>query len=182
MSLLIRLPVIVLALVFGVTGSQVPEFVQQYKQRLGGAVDELSAFVRQFDADAQASGLTREAALEEYAGSDSVFLGRRGESVVDLIQRYERLATHKLVIENAGPVTRAVSFFEGMDKEIATRTLDDYEPAVPVTMEGGIFAGAGILAALIGFLGLRGGARATGRMARRMAGRSPDGGAKALRG
>ena len=39
--------------------SQFPEFSQQYVQRLGGAVDELSRFVAEFDADAAAVGMTR---------------------------------------------------------------------------------------------------------------------------
>ncbi|MEC7965452.1 MAG: DUF2937 family protein, partial [Pseudomonadota bacterium] len=50
-----------LTLIAGLSGAavtaQFPEFSQQYAQRLGGAVDELTAVVADFDASAQASGL-----------------------------------------------------------------------------------------------------------------------------
>ena len=43
------------------TASQLPEFTQQYRQRLGGAVDELLRVVADFDADAARNPLTGEA-------------------------------------------------------------------------------------------------------------------------
>lgn len=47
--------------------SQFPEFSQQYKQRLSGAVDELAWVVERFDADAAALGMSRDAALTDGA-------------------------------------------------------------------------------------------------------------------
>ena len=45
------------ALLGGVTTSQLPEFAQQYRQRLGGAIDALTQVVEEFRADAAAHGL-----------------------------------------------------------------------------------------------------------------------------
>ena len=53
-------------LALGLALSQFPEYAQQYTQRLGGAVDELRAVTRQFDAAATAAGLSREQALARY--------------------------------------------------------------------------------------------------------------------
>ena len=53
-------------LVAAVTTSQLPEFAQQYRQRLGGAVDELRTIVQRFDADAQAAGMDRTQALDHH--------------------------------------------------------------------------------------------------------------------
>ncbi len=163
MQLLFRLPIILFALVFGATGSQFPEYVQQYTQRLGGAVDELRNFVEQFDRDATSAGLTRDEALKEYEKPDSVFLDKRGESVVQTIRRYERLFAQKLVIDKSGPVGRVVAFLEKVDSDIAHKTFDDFEPAVPLTMEGGLFAAGGFFTALLVWLGLRGTGRAVVR-------------------
>ena len=44
------------ALVLGFLLSQAPEFAQQYRQRLGGAVDELARIITQFDEDSARSG------------------------------------------------------------------------------------------------------------------------------
>ena len=41
-----------IGLLFALLGMQGPEFTQQYRQRLGGALDELKRAVSVFDADA----------------------------------------------------------------------------------------------------------------------------------
>ena len=51
------------AFVFGFASTQAPEFWQQYQQRLGGAIDELSAIVGQFDAEAGAQHLNEAQAV-----------------------------------------------------------------------------------------------------------------------
>ena len=58
MRLLGRLIVIVAAALGGVGASQLPEFAQQYRQRLGGALEELTRIVAEFDASAARSQLT----------------------------------------------------------------------------------------------------------------------------
>jgi len=79
MALLLRLPVLVMALLAGVLFSQAPEFSQQYRQRIGGAVDELRMVVDAFEAQAAASGLDRQGALSLYAASTQPFLRGQGE-------------------------------------------------------------------------------------------------------
>jgi hypothetical protein len=43
--------------------SQAPEFAEQYRQRLGGAIDELTAIVSHFEEDSLRSGYDRRMAL-----------------------------------------------------------------------------------------------------------------------
>ena len=100
----------VITLVGGVAGaasfSQFPEFSQQYIQRMGGAVDELSRFVAEFDADAAELGLSREAALVDLAAGGD--MGRaRAETVAGTITRQARLEADLRALEGAGPFTRA---------------------------------------------------------------------------
>src|SRR5688572_1167100 len=73
-----RLIVVIAAAFGGLVASQFPEFAQQYRQRLGGAVDELLRVVADFDADASRNQLTREAALQTYGRSGEPFLQDRG--------------------------------------------------------------------------------------------------------
>ncbi len=160
MRAMLRIPVILVALLFGATGSQLPEFVQQYSQRLGGAVDELTGFVAQFDEDARAAGLSRNAALKEYTARNSEFLGRRGDTVAETIQRYERLKTQKADLDGASPVGRVVKFIINPQSDIAGRAWEDFKPAMPLTFEGGVFALLGVLLSLIAMKGGRRGARA----------------------
>ena len=139
----------VITLAGGVAGaasfSQFPEFSQQYIQRMGGAVDELTRFVAEFDADAAELGLSREAALVDLAAGGD--MGRaRAETVVGTITRHARLEADLRALEGAGPFTRAYEMRRFSDSEIAARAWEAYKPAVPLTFEGGVFAGAGFLA------------------------------------
>jgi hypothetical protein len=129
--------------------SQFPEYAQQYAQRLGGAVDELRVVTGDFDRAAAAGGLTRTAALERYNASNDSFLAGRGTSMTATFQRYEQLSTTLRQIEGAGPVERFQSIPAYFDTDIGRRTLEAYKPAVPVTPEGFLYAGAGFL---VGFL------------------------------
>ena len=56
--MLARRLALAIALVAAFVGSQGPEFAQQYRQRLGGALDEVRRSVVQFDAEAVSQGLT----------------------------------------------------------------------------------------------------------------------------
>ncbi|WP_316358105.1 DUF2937 family protein [Devosia sp.] len=133
--------------------SQFPEYAQQYTQRLGGAVDELRVITEDFDRAAVAGGLDRTAALERYNASNDGFLAGRGMSMTATFQRYDQLSTTLARIEDAGPIERFQSLPAYLDSDIGQRTLENYQPAVPVTMEGILYAGGGFI---LGYLVLSG--------------------------
>ncbi|WP_240231744.1 DUF2937 family protein [Devosia lacusdianchii] len=140
--------------------SQFPEYAQQYTQRLGGAVDELRVITEDFDRAAVAGGLDRVTALQRYNASNDDFLAGRGTSMTATFQRYEQLSTTLARIEGAGPAERFQSLPAYLDTDIGQRTLENYRPAIPVTMEGILYAGGGfilgylILSALWRFLAM----------------------------
>ena len=132
--------------------SQFPEFSQQYTQRLGGAVDALAEVVADFDASAQAAGLTRDQALAEMTGT--TFLDRRRQDMSGTFARHARLSTALAQLEGQGPFMRAYHLPRLADREIAEAAFEVFEPALPLNLAGLIFGGAGFLvgAALIGAL------------------------------
>ncbi|MEI9915615.1 MAG: DUF2937 family protein [Methylovirgula sp.] len=68
------------AFVFGFASTQAPEFWQQYQQRLGGAIDELTTIVSQFDSEAAAQHLSESRAVDRLeANSDPLAQGRGAE-------------------------------------------------------------------------------------------------------
>jgi len=136
-------------LVLAASLSQFPEYAQQYTQRLGGAVDELRVITEDFDRAAEAGGLDRTSALARYNAADDDFLAGRGTSMTATFQRYDMLRSTLTQIEGAGPVERFQSLPAYLDTDIGQRTLENYRPAVPVTMEGIFYAGAGFI---IGYL------------------------------
>jgi len=133
--------------------SQFPEYAQQYTQRLGGAVDELRVITEDFDRAARASGLDRQDALARYNASSDAFLAGRGDSMALTFVRYEQLSDTLARIQGAGPVERLQTLPAYLDTDIGRRTLENYRPAMPVTMEGALYAGAGFI---LGYLFLSG--------------------------
>jgi hypothetical protein len=133
--------------------SQFPEYAQQYTQRLGGAVDELRVITEDFDRAAAEGGLDRATALGRYEASNDDFLAGRGTSMTATFQRYDQLSTTLARIQNADAIERLQSLPAYLDTDIGRRTLESYKPAVPVTMEGILYAGAGFI---LGYLVLSG--------------------------
>lgn len=143
-----------LALAGGLGGaaalSQFPEFSQQYVQRLGGAVDELTRVAADFDASAASVGLSREAALAQMQGTD--FVARRRADMERSFARLERLEADLAALRGHGPFMRAYRSASLSDRDIAARTWGDFAPAVPLNRAGAIFAALGFVA---GWGGLR---------------------------
>lgn len=145
-------------LVVGAGLSQFPEYAQQYTQRLGGAVDELRIITEEFETAAAEAGLKRDEAIERYSKTGDGFIAARGESMARTFKRYEELSATLAEVRGATGWERFTKLPEYLDSEIGARALSDYKPAVPVTLEGFAYAGAGFvvgyaaMSALIGFL------------------------------
>lgn len=132
------------ALVAGaVIAGQFPEFAQQYRQRLGGAVDELKAVVDDFDADAARSGFGRQEAIAALKESSESLPRDRGNSMERTIIRFERLNSQQAALEAAQPLMRPVHVLRYPDGGVLEGAWSDFEPAVPVTPAGGIWAAIG---------------------------------------
>jgi hypothetical protein len=138
----------------GIGLSQFPEYAQQYVQRLGGAVDELRIITEEFDSEAKAGGLTRQDALAHFTNSSDSFLEGRGASMERTFTRYDDLSTILAKVQNANPVERLQLLPAFVDSEIGARTLENFKPAVPVTTEGFLWGGAGLIFGYVLFAAL----------------------------
>ena len=145
MSALGRAGVIVAAAAGGLVSAQLPEFAQQYRQRLGGALDEMRQVVADFDADAQRARLSRPEALATYGESPEPFLRDRGLSMAEVLSRYDWLVEQEQRLESAPPLMRPVVVLSGPDRRVVAGAWQDFEPALPITPAGFIWAAFGFL-------------------------------------
>ncbi len=103
---------------FGFAAWQFLEFVQQYRQRLGGHLDEAKLTVgRAVDVAGAPSQLGRAAALQG----------------------------HDTALANAGPFELPFVFLRELDLGIARETLRIFQPAIPVDGKSLIYAGIGLV-------------------------------------
>lgn len=130
----------------GITAlSQMPEFAQQYAQRLGGAISELRAVVSDFDRDAANSQLTREDALDQLLGSPTKFARDRGASMNRTITRYYLLARQKAEMERADPFIKPLFMLQTPDANLLEGTWQDFRPGLQITSTGAVYGGIGAL-------------------------------------
>jgi hypothetical protein len=143
--MLIRTVSIAVAGLAAIVGAQLPEIMQQYHQRLGGAVDELAAIVDRFDSDATANSLSREDALTSLRSSANDLVRRRG---IDMELNISRLSLLKQQREEmrGDYLSRAIYFLVHADGKVLEETLKDYRPAVPTTSEGAFSGVIGFVA------------------------------------
>jgi hypothetical protein len=137
-----------IALPAGLIGSQGPEFAQQYRQRLGGALEELNRIVSEFDAEVRRQNLTPAEALKRLEDNSDPLARERGEDMGKAVARAERLNEQIQAMNSAGPLMRLYVVATGFDPEIGRSALDNYEPAEPLSL-GALTAGG--LAALCGW-------------------------------
>ena len=142
-----RLLVVLAAAFGGLTASQLPEFAQQYRQRLGGALQELNRIVAEFDEAAAQNQLTRDEAVRTYTTSNDGFLREQGASVATTLSRQQRLAAQRARLESAPPIMRPVVILSQPDDALMRGAWEDYEPAVPTTPAGLVWAAIGFFLA-----------------------------------
>ncbi len=133
--MLTRRLALAIGLLFGLIGTQWPEFSQQYRQRLGGALDELSRVVAAFDAEASSRSLTPAEGVARLKDNSDPLARERGADIEYDIVRQSRLERQIAAMRDAGPLERLVVMAGDLDTATAGRTLRDFEPAVPVTAE-----------------------------------------------
>ncbi len=136
-----------LCLIGGLTGaaslSQLPEFSQQYIQRLGGQVDELTRLAKDFDDTALADGLGREEMLQAMAAAPLVenqeVMWRR------TFARHARLSENLMILRDATPMARLMLPHRMADAATLNAVWNDFTPAVPLSGAGAASAGTGFL-------------------------------------
>jgi hypothetical protein len=140
-----RILALAIGLLCALAASQLPEFAQQYRQRLGGAIEELGRVVGRFDDSAQASGLSRDQAIARLGEQPDPLVRREGEAMSGAAERLVQLRRQRDDLAGAGSFERLLVFVRQVDPGLARATYLDFEPAVPATTEG-------VIAGAIGFI------------------------------
>ena len=140
-GLLDRLLCVIGAVIF----SQVPEFMQQYLQRLGGHLDEARRQLQQFQQAAEQSGLTLDHFITQTATNADTAVAKLGGVMANAVTRVGTLQSAQTALENATLWSRPFVFLRNIDASIAHATWSIFKPAVPTTAEGLVYALGGML-------------------------------------
>ena len=133
--MLLRRLALAIGLLFGLIGTQGPEFAQQYRQRLAGAIDELTRIVNLFDVEATSHALAPDQAITRLKTNADPLARERGADIESDINRLARLKAALQSFQDTGSWRRILILARDFDAATAARTWKDFEPAVPTTWE-----------------------------------------------
>jgi hypothetical protein len=134
----------VLCVLGTVAFSQIPEFMQQYLQRLGGHLDEARRQLAQFRHAAEQSGLSLDHLITQTGANPDPAVAKLSGVMTDAVARVEELQAAQSAIQNATLWDRPFVFLRNVDSEIARATWEIFKPAIPTTAEGLVYAAAGM--------------------------------------
>ncbi len=143
--MILRRIALLVGLLCAALATQAPEFMEQYRQRLGGAVDELSRVLARFDSDAAQQGLSEQAGIARLRGNGDALVKQRAAAIVEDRVRLDNLKQAQADLRGEGPLARAATLLTHYDGALARGTMADFQPAVPTTPEGFVFGLAGFL-------------------------------------
>lgn len=140
-SLIDRLSVVVGAFV----GSQIPQFMQQYTQRLAGHVEALQKLINQLQQIASFSHKTLNQYIQKFRESTDPDFTRQGDFMQGIITRWEELNQTLEHLTQSPFWLRPYYFLKDFQPDIARSTFDSYQPGFNLTIEGLCYAGAGMI-------------------------------------
>jgi hypothetical protein len=143
-SVLDRLCVIVGAFV----GSQIPQFMQQYSQRLAGHVDELQHLLDNLRQLAAHSDKTLEQYIQKFVTNADPDFARQGHFMQHLMGRWQELEHALYHLTHSSIWARPYVFLKELQADIAQATLFSFQPGISLNLEGLCYAGGGVLIGL----------------------------------
>ncbi|MBS0630600.1 MAG: DUF2937 family protein [Verrucomicrobia bacterium] len=143
----------VLCVVGAVLFSQAPEFMQQYLQRLGGHLDEARRQLAAFQHIAEKAGISLDRFITQTSANAEPTVAKLGGVMRETADRVTDLAAAQEAIQHASLWTRPFVFLRHLDLGIAQGTWSAYQPGVPTTFEGLVYAllGMGVLLVIYHF-------------------------------
>jgi len=137
----------------GAAFSQFPEYYAHYVQRLGGRIDQARERAAEIREDAAEKGLSVEAYVETFLESAPHSL--EGARMEESIFQLDRMETAYRALRDATTFDRPFVFAEQMNTGLVEATMGDFNPALPLTPEGLLYAAVGGLIGLFFCFGSR---------------------------
>ena len=133
-----------------ILGVQLPEFMQQYQQRLAGHLAEAQSQLNHFEIIAQqhfdGSIITM---VTRYKDNSEAAIVSTGELIERLSLRVEYLSTHLAQITQSDYLHNVYLFIWHLDNEIAKGTAEHFSMAIPLELNAIATGGTLAITALI---------------------------------
>lgn len=136
---------ILFALICAAALSQFPAYFDQYKQRLGGALDETEAQLQALDERAAAQDMARYDYIRHFQDNPDDVVRKEGDAMLALIARQQWLRDAKARLDGASDFMILIETAFHLDPKIAENAMKDFVPALPLSIAGAFHAFIGFL-------------------------------------
>jgi|EndMetStandDraft_5_1072996.scaffolds.fasta_scaffold65284_2 hypothetical protein len=135
--------------------SQAPLYMQQYTQQLSGHVAELNIQVEAMKKTALQADKTLDQFIQKFLTNGDTDFRMQGELMQGMVERWNHLTEGLQAMQGAGLWQRPYVFAKYFNWDIASSTFQNYKIGIPLTIEGLIYALAGMLLGYALFLLIR---------------------------
>ncbi len=126
-------------------GSQFPQFIQQYTQRLAGYVEALEKVVNELHRIASLSHKTLEQYIQKFRDSQDIDFIHQGDFMQETVVRWQEFYQILSELTQAPTVLKLYYFFKDLQLDIAKSTLACFQPGFSLTLEGVGYAAIGMI-------------------------------------
>jgi hypothetical protein len=130
-------------------GSQIPEFMNQYTQRLSGHAAELNQLIAKLTQMASLSNKTLDQYINKFLLSSDPDFANQGEFMKGVVSRWQDLNITLYSLSESTIWTKPYYFFKYLNYPIADSTFQTFKPGISLTVEGLCYIGVGIIIAFI---------------------------------
>jgi hypothetical protein len=146
MRLLHEMTAIALAVLVGFAVSQVPRFVQEYEQRLGGAFQEASRQLDEFRRNAETAGLSFNEYVGRHLDSADPAMRATGRTIQNSVLRVADLREQAQRIQGASKFAKPLVLTRTYDTSLLRATWDRF--AITATFDPAF----GVIGLVLGWL------------------------------
>lgn len=140
-SLLDRIICVAGALIF----AQLPAFIVQYQQRLGGHVDELGRIIAKYRAYAADNNRTLEEYINIHLQSNVKEFASTGRLMTENLARFNELSSALKEITDSTGIMKLVMFVKNIDMEIYRAAMKNFVPGITFNSEVILYGIIGIV-------------------------------------
>ena len=123
---------------------QIPAFIAQYIQRLGGHVDELKLLIGKYKAAAADNGRSLDEYIQLHIQSGVKEFASTGKLMTENMERFNFLSDAYQQISGAAGIKQFFLFIRKSDMDIIRRTFSDFVPGISLSFDSLLYAAAGI--------------------------------------
>lgn len=117
-----ELALIALIVSGGIGASQVPQFVQEYEQRLGGASDEAARQLAEYAKVARQAGMVLETYINLLKSNADARVVATGDTISGLQSRSQRLIQHRQQLAQSQRLLKPVILAQAYDQDLLAAT------------------------------------------------------------